>query len=251
MVGGDDLAPLVAGDRGDEVVVPWRCTYLVPELATEPLRTERTSCLAASSGNHYSMIGYDLIPVTMAETCYDVSSGFVGVLTAARHAHAVAPISGAAGKEFQGWQRMLAGTGYPGPRIEPVPPPTEVQAADADRLERARRRLTVAGLPLALVIGSHEPRKNHRTARHAAETLWREGHRFSLSMIGGNAWNSDLFYERLQELVDAGRPLEAIAPATDDLLWGGYRIARFTVFPSLNEVSAYRWPSRSAAAPPR
>ena len=111
VVGGDDLAPLVAGDRGDEVVVPWRCTYLVPELATEPLRTERMSCLAASSGNHYSMIGYDLIPVTTAETCYDVSSGFVGVLTAARHAHAVAPISGAAGKEFQGWQRMLAGAG--------------------------------------------------------------------------------------------------------------------------------------------
>ncbi len=29
--------------------------------------------------------------------------------------------------------------------------------------------------------------------------------------------------------------MEAISAATDDLLWGGYRVARFTVFPSLNE----------------
>ena len=29
--------------------------------------------------------------------------------------------------------------------------------------------------------------------------------------------------------------MESISAASDDLLWGGYRVARFTVFPSLNE----------------
>jgi glycosyltransferase involved in cell wall biosynthesis len=130
---------------------------------------------------------------------------------------------------------MLAGTGFAGPRIEPVLLPTEVQPADADRIDLARERLTVASLPLVLVVGSHEPRKNHLAVLHAAETLWREGHRFSLSLIGGNAWKSEPFYERLNQLVADGRPIEAISQATDDLLWGGYRVARFTVFPSLNE----------------
>lgn len=235
LVGGDDEAPVVEVDDGESVVVPWGCLYVVPELATEPLRTERLSCLAACSGNPFSMIGYDLIPVTTAETCYDVSSGFVGILTAARHARSVAPISAAAGEEWLGWRRMLAGTGYPGPDIQPVLLPTEVQPADADRIARARERLTVASLPLVLVVGSHEPRKNHLAVLHAAETLWQEGHRFSLTLIGGNAWKSEPFYERLDELIEAGRPVEAISAATDDLLWGGYRVARFTVFPSLNE----------------
>jgi glycosyltransferase involved in cell wall biosynthesis len=235
LVGGDDEAPLVEIDDQEVVIVPWRCLYVVPELATEPMRTERMSCLAACSANPFSMIGYDLIPVTTAETCYDVSSGFVGILTAARHAESVAPISAAAGDEWFGWRRMLAGTGFAGPRIEPVLLPTEVQPADRDRIGRARERLSVAGLPLVLVVGSHEPRKNHLAVLHAAEALWQEGHRFSLSLIGGNAWKSEPFYERLSELVAAGRPVEAISQATDDLLWGGYRVARFTVFPSLNE----------------
>src|SRR5205085_1195336 len=33
----------------------------------------------------------------------------------------------------------------------------------------------------------------------------------------------------------AHRPVEAISAATDALLFGGYRVARFTVFPSINE----------------
>ena len=32
-----------------------------------------------------------------------------------------------------------------------------------------------------------------------------------------------------------GRPIESISAANDELLWSAYRLARFTVFPSLNE----------------
>jgi glycosyltransferase involved in cell wall biosynthesis len=39
----------------------------------------------------------------------------------------------------------------------------------------------------------------------------------------------------LTALSRVGRPVESISAASDDLLWGGYRAARFTVFPSLNE----------------
>ena len=96
-------------------------------------------------------------------------------------------------------------------------------------------RLLVGTLPLVFVVGSHEPRKNHLAVLHAAELLWREGHQFSLTFIGGNSWNSESFHDTLTALAGAGRPVESISAASDDLLWGGYRVARFTIFPSLNE----------------
>ena len=88
---------------------------------------------------------------------------------------------------------------------------------------------------MVFVVGSHEPRKTHLTVLHAAELLWREGHKFSLTFMGGNSWNSQTFQATLSALPGAGRPVESISAASDDLLWGGYRVARFTVFPSLNE----------------
>lgn len=230
-----DGGPLVPASPTREVVVPWRCTYVVPELATEPLRTARLQSLAELSGSSLGLIGYDLIPVTTAETCYELSGGFVTGLAAARQARTIAPISEAAAGEFRGWTRMLSGTGLPGPAIEAVVLPTEVPPADPQQVERARARLTVGSLPLVLVVGSHEPRKNHLAVLHAAEMLWCEGLRFSLTLIGGNSWNSAAFNARLEELKQAGRPVEAITAGTDDLLWGAYRSARFTVFPSLNE----------------
>ena len=134
-----------------------------------------------------------------------------------------------------GWRSMLQSIGMPGPRIEAVVLPTEAPPEDPAATAEASARLAVGALPLILVVGSHEPRKNHLAVLHAAELLWREGLLFSLSFIGGNSWNSESFTETLAGMQAAGRPVEAISAATDNLLWGGYRTARFTVFPSLNE----------------
>ncbi len=192
--------------------------------------------MAACSATTLNMIGYDLVPITTAETSHlGLVPGFARNLAAARYARIVAPISVAAGDEYRGWIQMLAGTGFDGPRVEPVPLPAEVPAEDPDQNARAARRLLVGTLPLILVVGSHEPRKNHLAVLHAAELLWREGHRFSVTFMGGNSWNSERFQATLGALAGAGRAVESISAATDDLLWGGYRVARFTVFPSLNE----------------
>jgi glycosyltransferase involved in cell wall biosynthesis len=88
---------------------------------------------------------------------------------------------------------------------------------------------------MVLCVGSHEPRKNHLAVLHAAELLWRQGLEFSLVFVGGNAWNSGRFHRRLAELQAADRPVEAALGVTDDTLWALYRLARCTVFPSLNE----------------
>ena len=87
---------------------------------------------------------------------------------------------------------------------------------------------------MVLVVGSHEPRKNHLAVLHAAELLWREGLRFNLVLVGAGSWRADE-YERCASLTRAGRPVQSIRGLPDRLLGlpTGSRTAR--VFPSLNE----------------
>lgn len=220
----------------DPVIVPWRCTYLLPELAAEIDRTERLQALARYSGSTLNVIGYDMVPVSTAETSHEgMVPGFARNLAAVRHARTVVPISEAAAGEYRGWRAMLVGTGLAGPSIRAVVLPAEAPPEDPAGTAAARSRLTLGSLPLVLVVGSHEPRKNHVAILHAAELLWREGQRFSVSFIGGNSWNSDEFGATVARLQLKGRPVETIGAASDELLWGGYRTARFTVFPSINE----------------
>jgi glycosyltransferase involved in cell wall biosynthesis len=220
----------------DTVMVPWRCTYLLPELAIDIGRVTRLQAMAQYSGTTLNLIGYDLVPMTAAETCHPaLVPGFGRFLAAARHARNVAAISEAAAEEYRGWRDMLAGTGVPGPFIEGVTLSTEVFEPSDQALATVRTRVTVGALPLVLVVGTHEPRKNHQPIVHAAELLWREGLLFSLTFIGGHSWTPEAFTDTVTRLQNAGRPIEIIAVANDDLLWGGYQAARFTVFPSLNE----------------
>ncbi|MET3806932.1 glycosyltransferase involved in cell wall biosynthesis [Nakamurella sp. UYEF19] len=228
--------PPVDVPNDDPIIVPWGCTYLLPELAAEVDRTGRLQALARYSGSSLRVIGYDLVPVTTAETAHEgLVPGFARNLAALRHATSVVPISEGAAVEYRGWRAMLTGTGLTGPEIIPVVLPAEAPPDNPVGTQAAARRLLLGDLPLVLVVGSHEPRKNHVAVLHAAELLWREGARFSLTFIGGNSWNSQAFLAGVARLQLAGRPIETIAAAGDDLLWGAYRTARFTVFPSINE----------------
>ncbi len=218
------------------VLVPVDCAYLLPELATEPSRTQALLSLAQHSTNRLAVIGYDMCPITVPETCGPgMPAAFARNLAAVRYADAVVTISEAAAVEYRGWAAMLPQIGIPGPRVTACLLPNTGAGASTDALAAGADRLLIGGLPMVLVVGSHEPRKNHLAVLHAAELLWREGLEFSLTFIGGNSWSSAAFTERLAELQRRGRPLETISAATDDLLFAAYRLARFTVFPSLNE----------------
>ena len=220
----------------DPIIVPWHCTYLLPELAIEMEQVPRLQKMAEHSGTTLNLIGYDLVPITSAETINDaIAPGFARSLAAARYARNLAAISESAADEYRGWRDMLAGNGADGPHVEAVTLPTEVPAEDQADTASARLRLQIGTLPVVLVVGSHEPRKNHLSVLHAAELLWREGHQFSLTFIGGNSWKGETFSAAVAGLRQQGRPVEAITAATDQLLFGGYRTARFTVFPSLHE----------------
>lgn len=218
------------------VVVPWNATYVAPELAAEHERSARLLALAELTGNRTGVIGFDCVPLTSAETTQLGFAGvFAGNLAAVRSFDRVAAISDAAATEYGGWRASLPAIGMTGPEIRSITLPVEAEQPSEEDTVAARARFVVGRLPLVLVVGSHEPRKNHLAVLHAAELLWRDGLRFSLSFVGGNSWGSDTFTQRLHELQAMGRPVDSESRLPDGRLWAAYRLARCTVFPSLNE----------------
>lgn len=232
--GGDKAAATATSAR--EVVVPWKSTYLLPELAIEQERTSRILALAEFSDNATAAIGFDCVPLTSAETVgIGMGGAFGKTLAAVARFDRVATISEAAANEYRGWAGMLAGANLTGPRVESVVLPSDVGDVDEAGMQRARDVLLTDGLPLLFCVGSHEPRKNHLAVISAAEALWRDGREFSLAFVGGNAWGSEAFEAQVTQLIERGRPIKTVSAISDDLLWGGYRLARATVFPSFNE----------------
>lgn len=227
--------PAAAGATPD-VVVPWGATFLVPELAAEHGRSHRLGALARWSRGTTGVIGFDLVPLTSAETAAEgFASVFYGNLAAVRRFTRVVAISHAAAQEYEGWRRMLGAVGDAGPQIDVVTLPEVAPELEPGALDEARERFVVGDLPLVLVVGSHEPRKNHLAVLHAAERCWRAGARFSLTFVGGNSWSGAEFSARLAQLQAEGRPVESVSRLSDRLLGAAYRLARCTVFPSLNE----------------
>lgn len=218
------------------VVVPWRCTVLVPELAAEGLRADRYQAMARFSGCSTGLIGFDCVPLMAAETSAEgMAAGFASYLAAAAHFDRLAAISDAAAIEFLGWRVMLGGSGRTGPDVRAIPLAVEGREPSAAALETAEELLTVGALPVVLAVGSHEPRKNHMAVLAAAEILWQEGLQFSLTFVGGNAWKSESFTDQVRTLQEVNRPVQAILAMSDELLWAAYRVAYCTVFVSLHE----------------
>jgi glycosyltransferase involved in cell wall biosynthesis len=162
-----------------------------------------------------------------------MGAAFARNLVAVARFDQVIPISAAAGQEYAGWCRMLAGTGLSGPRITPLELAGEIP--EGDRADGLPSELGPGDLPLVLCVGSHEPRKNHMAVLYAAESLWREGCRFSLTFIGGNSWNSEHFGTEVARLREQGYPLRTASGVSDAVVAAAYRAASVVVFPSLNE----------------
>jgi len=219
-----------------EVTIPWKSTYILPELAVEGERTARISAMAEFSGNTTAVIGFDCVPLTSADTVSPgMGAAFAKNLTAVARMDKVATISAAAATEYLGWRDMLTGAGIAGPDILDIILPTDSDTVTDEALAETRAKISTGDLPLVLCVGSHEPRKNHLSVLAAAEHLWSRGREFSLVFIGGNSWGSRGFEIDLERLQHDGRPVQTISAVTDDLLWSAYRIAACTVFPSLNE----------------
>jgi len=215
--------------RSRRVLVPWRSRVVLPEVPA-PWLCPTLAALAEVSGNAVSLVGYDAIPVVSADTMPpEEPERFVHYLTLVKHAASIAAISHSAGEEFSGFVDMLGAQGLRGPGVRVCALPSDVPD-DAPLADGHADRA-----PSVLVVGSHEPRKNHLAVLHAAELLWREGLHFSLRFVGGSSSASGPFDDRVRALHHAGRAVTVSRGVGDKELWSAFRNARFTVFPSLHE----------------
>ncbi|BDZ51511.1 hypothetical protein GCM10025867_37520 [Frondihabitans sucicola] len=221
----------------DAFVVPFRATFVLPEITTESKRTWNIHTIARFSRSRSTAIGFDCIPVTTSETSGPGMPGaFSKYLAALSAFDAVGAISSAAATEYGGWRRMLGGTGLEGPRVETIALPWQTGDVADDVVESTRRELGLDdGLPIVLAVGSHEPRKNHLNLLAAAELNWRRGHDFHLVLVGGNAWGDGEFKTMVANLRRVGRRISLLSGVSDEIVWSLYRLARFSVFCSINE----------------
>lgn len=90
--------------------------------------------------------------------------------------------------------------------------------------------------PRILCVGTIEGRKNHLALLEACETLWHEGVKFELQLLGlPRADTAGSALARIAALKSAGRPLIFDGPADDAGLHAAYAQCAFTVYPSLIE----------------
>ncbi|TIH37815.1 glycosyltransferase [Subtercola vilae] len=214
-----------------ELVVPYRTTVVLPEVAHDGLWPQ-LSALARFSGNQTAMIGYDTIPIASADLISShETEKFSKYLTIVKNATRVVAISDAAAGEFRGFASALVSQGVGAPVVGCVTLAVQSPArgasvsAPTDQPEK-----------LVLMVGNQEPRKNLLAVLFAAETLWREGLQFTLRMIGGGKSDyTRLIDHEAKRLAKAGHAIEVLRGAGDDVLIDSYRAARFTVFPSTHE----------------
>jgi hypothetical protein len=157
-------------DHRQDVVVPWKCVHIVPELPAEPERARRYQGFTTFAACRTGLIGHDCVPLMAAETCAEgMALGYAKYLAAAARVDRIATVSKTAAIEYEGWRKMLAGTGMRGPEIRAIPNAAEARSSTAEDIQAARDLMSVGSLPVVLTVGSHEPRKNHLPLLHAAE----------------------------------------------------------------------------------
>lgn len=225
------VAPLDEGteERPGTLVVPWRSTVVLVDVPNTQAAGQ-LAALARFSGCTLALIGYDMIPITSADTRpFSDSVAFGQYLSVVKYAHRVAGISGSATAEFAGFADAVRAQGLPGPRVHTVElvtePPTGITPAPPPGGTR----------PVVLCTGSREPHKNQRAVLHAAERLWREGLNFEVRLVGGHGWDEDVLRAAADRLHAAGRPLTELGRVSDTELTAQLRAADLVAFVSLHE----------------
>jgi len=217
-------------------IVPWRCTYITIEVFDTPARADRIRSLARFSESSTAAVVHNLLPITLGERRNDVAGGsFVHYLSALAHFDRLVADSEGTAAEFHGWRRALAAQGIGGPSVSHVPLPADITPASPEVLGRMQDVLLADEGPVVAVVGKRQLRRNHLTVLHAAELLWRRGHRFRLAFLGPAAGDDDGFSEELEYLRERGRPIDVVSSPTDEYLAAAYQLAEFTVMPSLGE----------------
>lgn len=227
---------LIPRSESSKILIPLRGRYIMPELGAEHWRTARVSAIAEYTEVSAGLIGHDCVPLTTAETTgVGMPAGFARYLSAASRMDRISVTSVASQAEYGGWKEMLHGIGFDGPELSLQPLACEITEPTVEDLKSFKQKYITTELPLIVVVGSHEPRKNHLAVLRAVEKCWSEGVHCEILFIGGNSWNSQRFDLRVEELRSNGVPVHTASAVSDADLYSAYTLATFTVYPSVNE----------------
>ena len=228
-------APRDAGGPAT-ALVPLGARLFLPEIATAEGRAARLAAIARHGSVESLAIGHDCIPMTTAESAPEgMPAAFADYLAGVARFRRIAATSAASAAEFRGWAAMLPAAGLTPPEVLRVGLPVVPIAAAPEPEASIRAALRLGDAPIVLVVGTHEPRKNHLAVLAAAELAWRGGAAFSLVMVGARSWEAKPFDAAVRRAERAGRPLVVLTGAPDSRLAGLYRAAVASVFVSFNE----------------
>lgn len=183
---------------------------------------------------------YDLLPQTNPDW-FEASMVAVSdrTLAAQRGADVVFAISQHTASELRRWSGALDGAA---PDALPEPVVVELGAdvasdgtpTDAERAD-APLPSELVGQRYLLVVGTVEPRKNHRLLIEVMQRLWVRHPEVWLVVVGRPGWRNDEVVRRLEGLEADGLQVRWLRACGDAQLATLYRHAHVVVVPSLTE----------------
>ncbi len=238
----DDLVPLIVELPAGSVLLELDSIWNRTEVDREQLYTR-----LHDGGVHVAVLVYDLLPVEHPEWFEDsLVRVFTETLRAqVRHADAVMAISAHTAAGVEQWAASVGATPPPGVVVplgadqsEPAPAGQEAtEGADGGHGAPVGTSLPgeLVGRRYVLVVGTVEPRKNHRVLLDAFERVWAVDPQVALVIVGRAGWNNDETIERLRHHPRAGRGVHWYEGVGDQLLATLYRHADVVAVPSVTE----------------
>jgi glycosyltransferase involved in cell wall biosynthesis len=221
----EELQCLGAVENGVRIEVSNDDTVLVPEVLIEPHRLEFFRKMPAHEFQRYKFIIYDLLPVTNPE--YFRSTWLLEICEYYRILRRATSCGFISEETREAYYGRLMRTNARGGVVLPLGCDSLGTRADRPLLNR----------PLAFsVLGTIEPRKNHKLILEAFEPLLGRISGLSLTFIGKMGWVDSEFADRVQRLTsdkNSGFRFESVA--TDDAIRRCIEKSRATVYLSAAE----------------
>jgi glycosyltransferase involved in cell wall biosynthesis len=200
---------------------------LVPEIFSPGVAAALPDLFAASSGPRVALF-HDALALQLPEcTPQGTVARFPAYLRQLLSFDGIAAVSADSREALTDYWRWLG--------VDRTPVVTAIPLG-LDPPPKMGRVEAPAAVATVLSVGSIEARKNHAALLDACESLWIQGARFQLRLIGiANTETGGPALERIERLRSAGRPIQYDGALGDDALEAAYRECAFTVYPSLAE----------------
>lgn len=153
-----------------------------------------------AEGGHVCAVLYDLIPFTLPDTVEEHTrcAHTSWWLQVPLHVDSVMCISNSVRNQYLKWQEETElARKIPAENIGYFHLGAELKVCDQGA--PSLLEIATSETPYFLVVGSVEPRKNHKTILDAFEILWQQGVEVNLLIVGGHGWKSEDFFLRVEQ----------------------------------------------------